>query len=395
MDPAAVPGASAPIRMENPELFPETYEASRARFRRDLKRVQAYWPQAQLRTHRLSGQDDLTIDWIQAEASQKQEKLLIFTTGEHGIEGYLGSAILHLFVEEYLPCLNRQDTGLLLVHAINPWGMKNHRRTNASNVDLNRNFVTSSKALDGSFNPAYTGLEPFLNPKGRARDPRWGQAAFTLGLFWRLLLHGPRRFREAALLGQYRYPKGVYYGGESFQEETRVLMDLYRSALSAYPHVVHLDMHTGYGPTRPMSIVTSAMEPRSSAELARLFDYPLVVKANAAEFYSIQGDMIDYIYNLAYRALPASGQPAPQRLFAASFEFGTLGDSLQATFRSLRALMRENQAYWYGAQNSQALERIRLEFDELFSPAWEAWRGNAVDNARQAINGILSAERMA
>jgi len=47
-----------------------------------------------------------------------------------------------------------------------------------------------------------------------------------------------------------------------------------------------------------MSIVNSYLEKRSSQEMSNTFKYPSVGKTTPAEFYSIQGDMIDYIYTL-------------------------------------------------------------------------------------------------
>ena len=122
-------------------LFPESYETSRARFHDDLAQVQRFWPQARLFRHRLDGDEDLTIDWIYSDALEKNDKVFILTTGEHGVEGYVGSAVLQRFIDLYMPRFNPDNTGLLLVHTINPWGMKHKRRTNAKNVDLNRNFV--------------------------------------------------------------------------------------------------------------------------------------------------------------------------------------------------------------------------------------------------------------
>ena len=130
-------------------LFPETYETSQTRFRENLAVVQHFWPQAQLSQQRLSGDEDLTIDWIYSDARGKNEKVFILTIGEHGIEGYVGSAMQQRFIDRYLPRLNPETTGLLLVHAVNPWGMKYHCRVNANNVDLNRNFI-----YDGVFDPA-------------------------------------------------------------------------------------------------------------------------------------------------------------------------------------------------------------------------------------------------
>lgn len=367
-------------------LFPASYEESRTRFRQDIHRVRELWPNAQLGHHRLAGAEDLTVDWIQAGALERAEKLVLFTTGEHGIEAYVGSAMLYLFVEEFLPRLAPESTGLLLVHAINPWGMKHRRRTNGANVDLNRNFVWTPSALDRSFNPDYGRLEPWLNPRGPVGSLCLGNLVFLLGLLGHVASLGPRRVRHVTLLGQYRFPKGVCYGGDAIQEETQVLMDLYRGHMRDYGQIVHLDMHTGYGPRYQMSVVNSWMEPRDSADLEREFSYPLVVKSNPTEFYSIQGDMIDYVYTLACHEFPH------KRLYATSFEFGTLGDSPSATLRSLRAAILENQVYWFGARDEGGRARVERDFQELFFPQEARWRARAVADARQAFQGILRAE---
>jgi len=210
--------------------------------------------------------------------------------------------------------------------------------------------------------------------------------SFTCGLLWRLLRSGVQSIRGATLLGQYRFPQGIYYGGTSIQEETMVLMELYRQHLREYQHVVLLDMHTGYGPRYQMSLVNSCLEPRKSEELRQQFSYPLVVKSDPAEFYAMQGDMIDYLYTLVRQEFP------PKRLYATSFEFGTLGDSLGATVHSLRAMILENQMHWFGATTQEVRERIERGFAELFFPSEERWRAKVVADARQALRGILGAE---
>ena len=63
-------------------LFPETYKTSRARFWDDLARVQQLWPQARLSQHKLAGEEDLTIDWIYADALDKNEKVFILTNSK-------------------------------------------------------------------------------------------------------------------------------------------------------------------------------------------------------------------------------------------------------------------------------------------------------------------------
>jgi hypothetical protein len=369
--------------------FPASYEASRQRFRAYLESVRQRWPQARLVTRPLAAEEGLSLDWIEAGANQTSQKALVFTLGEHGIEAFVGSAMLELFMQEFLADLDPDTTGLTLVHALNPWGMQHLRRVNAANVDLNRNFVTDARSLDPTTNPDYARVNDFLNPARPPASPMAAQLGFYFGLVQAVARLGMSRFRAATLLGQYRFERGIYYGGESVQEETRCVMDLFRQALTTSERTLLLDMHTGYGPRQRMSVVNSALEPRSSPELASLFGYPDVVKSDPSEFYAIQGDMIDYIYSLVR-------QVAPEKyLYATTFEFGTFGDSFGAVLRSLRTMILENQAYWYkaGFAGSDGLKaHIAAEMLEMFNPQAADWQARAIENGRAAFRGILKVE---
>ncbi|HSO11963.1 MAG TPA: M14 family metallopeptidase [Anaerolineales bacterium] len=366
-------------------LFPKTYEASRERFRSKLPGVQAMWPKAKLFQHRLSGNEDLTIDWIYSEALENNDKVLLFTTGEHGVEGYVGSAMMQLFIEKHMPKLNPRTTGILFVHAINPWGMKHHRRGNRDNIDLNRTFLWNV-GHDPDFNPDYDKIRRFLNPGTKVTNLFLDNIAYTLQLFWNIARMGMKNFRYALLLGQYRDPKGLYYGGTARPDETQTLMDLYKQMMISHDQILHLDMHTGYGPRYQMSLVNSALDKGTSEYFVKRFNYPLVVAATADEFYAIRGDMIDYIYALRQNEFPQ------KRLYATSFEFGTLGDTFYGLLQSPRVMTHENRAYWHGAQNESLLARAKYGFEELFYPEAKDWREKAVADGDRAFTGILKAE---
>jgi hypothetical protein len=162
-------------------------------------------------------------------------------------------------------------------------------------------------------------------------------------------------------------------------------MQLYRKALHLYEKVIQIDMHTGYGPRYQMTVIIPPVDSIASAEAARKFNYPLVQKIDAQEFYAISGDMGDYIYRLRDHEFQN------RQLFACGFEFGTFGDSLPALIRSLQVTILENQLRHHGAVSSQAEAQVRAEYDELFMPAEQKWREKAVADARQAFDGILSA----
>ena len=364
-------------------LFPSSYDSSRARFLLDVDRNRPRWPSSHLETHPLKNHPDLSIDWLWAEPRVKKN-LVIISTAQHGIEGYVGSAMLKLFMDEFAPRLNPENTGLLLIHAVNPWGMKHGRKVNENNVDLNRNFVPNG-VFDKSVNSDFPKLTNLLAPDHSARSFFVENLSFIGKFIHAYLTAGAEDISNAALLGQFASPQAMYYGGERYEEQTTLTMDLLREALTHYTTVLHLDQHSGYGPRYQMSITTVPQEPLTSAELSTKFNFPLIMRGDNTEFYAIHGDMCSWLYELREVEFPS------KQVFACAFEFGTYGSSLLQRIHSLRTMIFESQLHWHGAQNERTAEKIRREFQELYFPAEEKWRAKAISDGRQAFAGILSA----
>lgn len=362
-------------------FFPESYQQSRAHFRTYLESVRALWPDAHYETRFLPGHPDLSQDWIVATPAVPK-RLFVLTLGEHGIEGFVGAAAMNLFVKEFLSQFDPRDTGLLLFHAINPWGMHHRRRFNPNNVDLNRNFVLS---WDGkqAYNPEYDRLLDILCPQRPPRNWLLENLSFYSGVLASILRLGIVGSREAILRGQYRHPRGIYFGGTQVEPETRTLLEIQRQALAHYAQIIHIDLHTGYGPRYQMSIVNAASESATSEQCTRNFHYPLVVRTDPQEFYTIHGDMTEAWHDLVRT------EAFKTTVYAAAFEYGTFGDGLPAAIRSLRATLMENQLFWYGSGHPACADRIRQEYNELFYPSELAWRKKALDDTRQALQGIL------
>ena len=365
------------------DYFPSTYEESRARFLQSLSLIRQRWHSTQLEAHPLNGHPDLTVDWLWAQA-RKKDMLVIISTAEHGIEGYVGAAMLKIFTEEFAPRLNPDNTGLLLLHGLNPWGMKHHRKVNENNVDLNRNFVFDDGGFNPAINPEYHEVAYLINPQRRISSFAVENLRFLAGALNLIRSMGMKSATKVATLGQYHTPSGFFYGGREHQAGTRVAMDLYRRALAEYGSVIQIDMHTGYGPRYQMSIIMSPLDPMTSDDACRTFNYPLVLKINAEEFYDISGDMAAFYYTLRNREFP------DKRVFACGFEFGTFGDSVPARIRSLRAMVFENQLHWHGARNEKVAEQVRKEFDEFYFPSETKWREKALADGRQAFEGMLT-----
>jgi len=368
------------------KYFPSSYEDSRASFLQSLDLIQQKWPSTQLESHPLKNFPELSIDWLWARANNKKT-LVIISTAEHGLEGYVGYAMMKVFVEEFAPRLNPENTGLLLIHGLNPWGMKYHRKVNENSVDLNRNFVIDEN-FDSAINPEFHRVKNLINPQTRIQSFGLENIWFGGRVIQALFTAGTATVTKATLLGQHHTPNGFYYGGTNYEEGTSVAMELYRRGLEDYQSVIQVDMHTGYGPRDQMSIIIPPLDPMTSEEISRKFNYPLVLKINAEEFYDISGDMGAYYYELRNKYFP------DRHLFACGFEFGTFGSSLLARIRSLRAMVFENQLHWHGTKSEKAEHRIRKEFEELYFPSEAKWREKALADGRQAFEGILRAYQL-
>ena len=74
-------------------------------------------------------------------------RMLVMTSGTHGAELMCGSGcqVGHVITGKFDGLPN--DCGVLLLHALNPWGAANLRRNTEDNVDLCRNFMAFDKSL--------------------------------------------------------------------------------------------------------------------------------------------------------------------------------------------------------------------------------------------------------
>ena len=363
--------------------FPTTYQESVRQFQELLPLLRRRWSSVILHAKRVSESEELEIQWIQADAEDSPQRLLILSTGLHGVEGFVGAALRELFISEYLDQLDSATTGLLLVNNLNPWGMKHLRRVNGNNVDLNRNFMENAGEFQTNFNGDYRLFDKTLNPTRPLRSTWIETAGLLLSVLLNILRFGIKGLRGAVLLGQGSNPQGLYFAGREYQAETLVVQDLIQEALGKYPAVTQIDLHTGYGPRYQMSIVNSPNEDRDQRELQEAFQYPLIVKADPEQFYSMKGDMIDWTYRYQKTAAPEVDY------YGAAFEFGVYGDGIPNEIRSLRTMIFENQVHWWGAAHERLEAKIKQDILEMYFPPEGDWREKALADCRQGLQGVL------
>jgi predicted deacylase len=356
------PEGLSPLPSDSSAYFSADYFAARRAFLDAAARAGA-----EVRAHRISTGglrgEELFIDTARLGASSPA-RLLILTSGVHGVEGHAGSALQQLFLRELADSNRAADVGVLLAHALNPYGFAHGRRVNENNVDLNRNALAR---FPGPVNSTYRVLNGWLNPS----SPPARHGDFWTGALLHTLRLGPKALRQAVAGGQYEFPRGLFYGGREQEESLRIFSDILMAA--DFGHVetaVHLDLHSGLGKFGRLHLY--AEHPAGSAELRRwreTFGAGRVTSAQSSQGggYAASGVLSD----ITRRAF------AGRTVLAATLEAGTYSAT-----RVLRALREENRAHFSG---SASLARTRTDLNEVFCPVDRAWRKALVEQGRALL----------
>lgn len=322
--------------------------------------------------------DELSISRYKIKALKEVKKRLIITIGVHGIEGYVGHSCLKVFFSEIFSQL-KDNVEVIVYHPINPFGMSNSRRTNEHNVDLNRNFTSNNFSSE---NPSYSKMEQFFTPK-KHKSVASANISFYASLTKNLLKHGIKTFEEATLFGQKVNPKGIYFSNNKTESSTKYLLEEMNTVLTGISDVIWLDLHTGYGPRYQMSVVNSQYEKKQTQGLIDNVKYPRILGLKEEDFYDIDGDMIEKIYEVHKRNNFSSS------LFATCFEFGTMGEKTTNSISSLKALIFENDCFFEHQNPKFKLYSNKL-IKEQFMPKETKWKEKAHLDFREATIDILS-----
>lgn len=370
------------------EVFFDEYDEVREHLLATVDNLKNQGIETDLYSHAIDVEEDLYIDTIYLPSSTEQKNLVVLTTGVHGIEGYIGSVMLDVFWQEIYPDLNKENTGVLVIANVNPYGMKHHRRYNENNVDLNRNFIIDWEAFDTTVNKDYPKVEQFLGPQKKIGNALWHEAGFYASMVKEAVANGADSISNALLGGQYEYPQGVYYGGAGDEQSTTYVKDVFEWTLgdSQYENVVHIDVHSGYGPRYNMVIFNSVYETMNEAETKALFGYDNVISYDSESFYATTGDTTDFYYRLKEQ------MGAETALFSTCFEFGTIGDSFLDSIISMKYTIEENQDHWYPTTDKVMNAIVRERYQELFYPTEMEWREKTVADFAAAAKGVLNAK---
>lgn len=318
--------------------------------------------------------EELSMDtaWLGDESASG---VLVTISGTHGVEGFFGSGVqvewLRRASQERLP----DRVAVLHIHAVNPYGFAWLRRTNENNIDINRNWVDFSQPPKSSV--LYEQIAAELCPSDwseatqaqtrqrlNAWIGQWGPSGFAM-------------YQKAVTEGQWKYPRGLFYGGQDISWSRQALTDILQSRLSGAERVCVLDFHTGLGPFGYAEPIIGV--PRSDAKFERAKSW---IGAGLRSLFGdgsasaeIQGDSLTALQGLLPHA----------QVDAIALECG-----IKPVLEVEAALRAESWLHGYGDPRSIEGRRISERLRGVFHSEDPLWQGMALGQGLSACKAAIS-----
>ncbi|MET1257403.1 DUF2817 domain-containing protein [Aliikangiella maris] len=310
---------------------------------------------------------DLTCDsiWLGAENA---EKVLVIISGTHGVEGYCGSAVQNFILQAINAGLITvaDSTAILLIHALNPWGMQHYRRCDQDGIDLNRNFVDFSQPL--SDNPKYLHyLEQLVEVDSNQRYTVFEQFSKTLG---------QQQFDEIFSGGQYHCNWGPFYGGQKASWSNHVIDQIINNYQLDEKLLVVLDIHSGLGPFAFGELISDHSPETAGAKFAeKLFGSAIAATLAGNSFSVAKRGLLDY----RWHDLMHNGG------CFLTLEFGSFGTA------ALFNVILDDHIIWHNTHNMMA-KNIKLQAQKMqqhFCPNDILWQQSVLYKSWQAVHTTL------
>ncbi|MEO7468932.1 MAG: DUF2817 domain-containing protein [Sphingobium limneticum] len=357
-------------------MFVESYDEARHAFRASMETLGGRLESATIPGVGAQG-EELTIDWAVIGPAGASGTLLSIS-GVHGAEGHAGSAAQRAFAALLDPRDLGDECNVVMIHALNPWGVSHGHRVDADNVDLSRNFGDFDAML--RLNPDYALIHDIVCPD------RWDDG--LLGRVRALFQSLTGELGAAAALtaftgGQHSHPEGVGFGGVRPSPSHRVFKHIVDTEFTACRRMAYLEWHTGFGDYgQPLAVALDAPGTAARNRMTCWWaDQGLQDEDQAFE----SGETPDWSGLL----LPGLRRMAPQiDIVGAPIEIGTVSN-----FEAFEAVMIDR---WLrlGREPGDADLRstLRARLRAAYDPADPIWRERVVEIGRRmhvaALRGL-------
>lgn len=364
------------------QYFQNSYMESRGAFRFQANKLHAKIDSVQLFSRNIPSKidNDLTVDFCYVPARKDAKKLLILTSGTHGVEGFVGSAVQQMFMNEVLDVEMIDNVGILFVHAINPFGFKFSRRLTENNIDLNRNCDIDDSIFSFE-NSGYNDLSGMLNPTGKVNVGSLKNRFFMLVLINKMLQKSSAVLRQAILQGQYEHKKGIYFGGFNFEPQLAIVSEVFKSIAVDYETVFNIDLHTGYGERGTSHLFPNPIEDKKvKSTLENIFEGHEINWGDSDEFYIINGSFTDYIGKLL----------SDKFYLPMLLEYGTMNSqSTVGSVKSLHITVLENQGTQFGYKSAKDSIEIKNNYSQMFNPSSKRWRTKIMLDSKDILRQAM------
>ncbi|OUL21688.1 hypothetical protein BV372_31405 [Nostoc sp. T09] len=316
--------------------------------------------------------EDLTID-VAILRNPNSQKIVVVSSGLHGVEGFFGSAVQCALLEESLGSWNQsQDTTLLLLHALNPYGFAWCRRWNEENIDLNRNFLLPDEEYRGS--PAkYGDLNVFFNPT----SPPSRFEPFVAKAIATILRYGITSLTATLPVGQHDFPQGLFFGGSGSSKTYQILDANLSRWIGNATDVLHIDFHTGLGKKASYKLfIDDPPESESTQWLSEKFG------ADFVEAYQTR--------KVTYTFRGGLGSWCKARFPQCNYKFLTAEFGTYPIIDVVEALRAENRAHFFSPPNHPSKDWTRQRLMEVFAPADEDWRDAVVSQGLDLVERAIA-----
>jgi hypothetical protein len=319
--------------------------------------------------------EELAID-VAVLGARRPSSALVVLSGVHGVEGFIGSALQTDLIARVRSAALPEGAAVVLVHAVNPWGMAHDRRQNEHNVDLNRNWRRSER--DPERNAAYDELHPVVCPNTAAMPSAAELLSAIRGL---VSERGIAWVRDGITQGQYHHGDGLHFGGQVTEPSCAVLEAVMRDRLGSAARVIALDLHTGDGKRGALTLLSSR-PPGSQQDTFLRSNFGRVASIEAtvdhaaatspAKAGAIVAGLADVIAANEYMSMTA--------------EFGTTSDLDQ-----LVATCHEQWVHVHGDPDDPAHRQARAIYRNCFTPTDPEWQRRAFAQGRALLDAALDA----
>ena len=251
-------------------------------------------------------------------------RIVVAISSTHGVEGYCGSGFQVDWLATTGAAALPQDTAVLMVHAINPYGFAWTRRVTEEGNDLNRNYVDHGKPYP--VNEGYLEIADWLVPSDFS-DAGVKAADAKLAAYRKKV--GDVAYFRAISGGQYSHPDGMFFGGGGPSWSNRTMHAIAERFLKGRSDVAVIDFHTGLGPYGYGEPITHYDVDSAGSRRVRAFWGESVTESKRGQTASQARD------GLGHYGLNRVLKEPETRLTMCTLEFGTFDrESGQKAFRA-------------------------------------------------------------